>query len=146
MTTRAINELIALAKIAQARKYPNVPDHCRPNPRYDDRSANALTRSILAWLELNGHYASRIQSQGQYNPTLKRFTQSTVRRGIGDIMAVIEGKTVMIEVKIGADKLSPYQVKTQEEVTRSGGLYWVIKDFNSFMIHYKSILSGLKEV
>lgn len=127
-----------LTTIAKAKRYPSVPEHCIPKSKFSDKSANGLTAAILTWLELHGHYASRIQSQGQYNPTLKRWTRSTVKRGIGDITAIVNGRTVMIEIKM-KDSQSPWQKKTQQEVERSGGSYWLCHSFDEFVTFYNTL-------
>lgn len=139
----ALKQLSELDLNQKRLKYKNVPDFALPKTKFNVHSANGLTKSILSWLELNGHYCSRIQSQGQYNPTLQRWTKSTVKRGIADIMAVINGRTVMIEVKAGNDRLSKYQIETQKEVQESGGIYFVAKDFDSFMTFYKTEFSKI---
>lgn len=133
----ALQELTARAQTHKKEKYPNVPAHALAGSRFDDLTANGLTHCIITWLNIHGHYCSRIQSQGQWRGSLNRFTKSTVRKGIGDIMAVINGKTVMIEVKIGRDKLSAAQIKTKEDVEKSGGVYLIAKDFASFLNEYK---------
>ena len=142
--SKALAELEELDQEAKKQKYPNVPDHCRAKTRHSEATANGLTKSVLTWLQLNGHYCSRIQSQGQWNQKLGRFTKSTVRKGIGDVMAVIDGKTVMIEIKVGRDKLSPAQIKTQSDVERSGGIYWQIRTFDQFMTFYKLITNKVE--
>jgi hypothetical protein len=124
---------------AQRRKYPSIPDYARPKSKQSDTTANGLTKAVITWLTLNKHYCSRIQSQGQWNQKLGVFTKSTVRKGIGDIMAVIDGRTIMIEVKIGRDKLSEAQLKTKADVENSGGYYMVVKDFEQFMNEYKQL-------
>lgn len=100
------------------------------------QSANEITRNILKFLDLKKHYASRVQSQGQFNPTKGRWTKSTVRRGIGDILAIVNGKAVMIEVKAGKDRMSEWQTKTKEDVEKSGGVYLIIRSFEDFQECY----------
>jgi len=104
-------------------------------------TANEITKKILKFLDLNKHYASRVQSQGQYNPTKGRWTKSTVRRGIGDILAIINGKAVMIEVKAGKDRMSEWQIKTKEDVEKSGGVYLEIRSFDQFKECYIALRS-----
>ena len=134
----ALNELSMMDLKVKREKYKNVPEYALPKMKLK-ASTNGLTQSIIKWLELNGHYCSRIQSQGQYNPTLGQWTKSTVRRGIGDLMAIINGKMVMIEIKTGTDRQSEWQKQTQKEVEASGGVYIIAKDFDSFMMFYKNL-------
>jgi len=134
---KAIDELIDTELRAKRRLYSTVPTFAIPKPKHTDSTANGLTKAILSLLALEGHYGSRIQSQGQWQPRLGLWTKSSVRRGIGDIMAVINGKSVMIEVKIGKDRQSEWQKRTQAEVEASGGVYLVVKTFDDFMEWYK---------
>ncbi len=99
---------------------------------------NVITNNIIKYLEYKGHFASRIQSQGQYIAKLGRWVKSKVRRGIGDIIACIDGKFVMIEVKYGQDRQSIYQKDVEKDVKKAGGDYWIIKTFGEFLGKYES--------
>jgi hypothetical protein len=134
----ALRELSDLQHSVKTQKYSNVPTYAMSRTKFEDKTTNGLTTCVLRWLQLNEHYCSRIQSQGQYNQTLGRFIKSTVRRGIGDIMAVIAGRTIMIEIKTGRDKLSLDQIKTRQEVENSGGVYLEVRDFATFLKWYRN--------
>jgi len=136
---RGLKALSEMDLVAKSKRYPHVPAYAMPKSRVKDSTANQLTQAILKWLQLNGHYCSRIQSQGQYQPGKGIWTRSTVKRGIGDVMAIVSGKTIMIEVKVGQDKQSKWQTETQKEVEQSGGLYFIAKEFDSFLEWYKTI-------
>lgn len=99
---------------------------------------NALTNSVINYLLANGHFASRIQSQGQYSPTRGRWIKSKVRRGIGDIIACVDGKFWMIEIKTGADKQSLYQKTVEKDVTKAKGIYLIVRTFGQFLGFYES--------
>ena len=103
---------------------------------------NAITNNITKYLEYRGHFASRIQSQGQYIAKLGRWVKSKVRRGIGDIIACIDGKFVMIEIKYGTDRQSIYQKDVEKDVKKAGGDYWIIKTFGEFIAKYESYHSN----
>ena len=47
----------------------------------------------------------------------------TGKKGCPDICGVMNGKFIGIEVKIGKNKLSPFQKQAQEDIERSGGIY-----------------------
>lgn len=49
------------------------------------------------------------------------------RLGIADIHACINGRFVAIENKLDGKKQSPGQIEYEEDVKKSGGLYWVIE-------------------
>ena len=132
-----LKELEKTEREAKQGRYKSVPSYAIPKSKFRDKTANQLTQSIIKHLEINGHYASRIQSQGQYNPKLKIWTKGNTRKGIGDIMAIINGQTIMIEVKIGKDRQSKYQKETEQKVMASGGVYLIVKSFDQYMQLYE---------
>jgi hypothetical protein len=109
---------------------------------WEDSTANGLTRSIIDWITFNGGSATRISCTGQarrINGVMK-FTHGTTRRGTADIHAIIKGRHASIEVKIGKDKLSEFQVKEQARIEKAGGLYFVAKDMESFIEWFQNQL------
>jgi len=141
LTMIPIEQLKKLDHESKTKKYPSVPAHAIPRAKHNDTTANGITRAVLSWLELKGHYATRIQSQGQYQPKLKRWTKSTVKRGVGDISAVINGRSIMIEVKAGRDRQSEWQKQTQEQVEASGGVYLLVRSFDDFHKWYVEFIA-----
>lgn len=102
---------------------------------YGDKDANGLQRSIEDFINYTGGEASRINSIGM--PRLVgnqlKWTKGNTRRGIADIRGTYAGRSLSIEVKIGPDKLSEVQLKERERIIGAGGLYFVAKDFPSFL-------------
>lgn len=130
--SESIKELEQLA-FAEARGlHPTMkPEHLAPRKFRDDR-ANDLTRCVIQYIRLKGGFASRISNQGTYNQKLRRYIPGTARRGLADVMATYQGKSLHIEIKIGKDRQSEYQKQIESEVTSSGGFYFLCKDFESF--------------
>ena len=56
--------------------------------------------------------------------------------GSADISATIAGRSVKMEIKIGADRQSEAQRRYQVAIERAGGLYVIVKDFTSFVEWY----------
>lgn len=129
----ALRHLAALALEHNRQRYPNVPEHARPKPKYSDRTANGLTRCIIDYLRFNGHYATRIQSQGQYSPKLDKWVKGKTTKGTADIHAIAHGRHLSIEVKIGRDRQSDHQKEAQRQIENAGGMYFVARDFQSFV-------------
>jgi hypothetical protein len=149
---KALKELEHLADRKKREQHPSVPEHALPKTKFTDTTTNGLTRAIIAWLELNGHWASRINTTGrylqgqQYTDVLGHRKQlpgkwipGTTRRGTADIHAVINGRHVSIEVKIGRDRMSESQHETQQAIEHSGGVYFIVRSFDEFMEHYKAL-------
>lgn len=111
-----------------------IPMTCR-----EDSTANGLTRCIIDFIKLRGGQAERVsimgrpikQANGNY-----MFGKSHMTKGTADISATIRGRSVKIEVKIGADRQSDAQRKYQADIERAGGLYYIARDFESFVEWY----------
>ena len=128
-----------------------------PRTKFSDTTANGLEKCIVAWCTLHGWLCERVKNQGRYVDTSTTVTDvmgytkrigsgkyipSTGRNGTADCRAVIKGRSVSFEVKIGKDRQSDAQKKYQEDVERSGGLYYIIKDFDEFIEVYNEIMNN----
>jgi hypothetical protein len=143
-------------KIKDSReKYPSVPDYAVPVPKYSDKSANGLTKCVIDFLLLSGHFAERTGNEGRTIDQRKevidvlgqRKTIGTVKRipssgtkGTSDIKAIINGKFIAIEIKYGKDRQSDVQKDYQRKVEASGGEYWIVRDFEQFMELYDNAI------
>ena len=130
--SNALKELCQLADRRKAERSPNFPANYIPRSKYSDRDANGLTRCIVDYLNYSGHFATRLQSTGQYRADLKRFIGSQQRAGLPDVFAVVEGRAVFAEVKIGRDSLSQTQKDTISDLENAGAACHVSKDFQGF--------------
>ena len=107
-------------------------------------TANELTRSIIYFIIRQGWQAERISITGRPIKQMDykgrcigyTFGSSHMTKGTADISATIRGRSVKIEVKIGADRQSDAQRKYQADIERAGGLYYIAKDFESFVEWY----------
>ena len=70
------------------------------------------------------------------------WVKGTGTNGSADIAATIAGRSVKIEVKIGKDRQSEHQKKYQQDVERAGGIYYIAKDFTSFVKWYNHKFNG----
>lgn len=148
----ALKELEQLADRRKREQYGSVPSHAIPRSKMNDKSANGLTNCILKWLELNNCWATRVNTTGrylqgeQYTDVLGHRKQhpgkwipGTTRNGTADIHAIINGRHISIEVKVGRDRMSEAQHQTKKAIEQSGGIYWVIRSFDEFMSQYKTL-------
>ena len=135
-------------------QHPAIPVGSRVLRKFDDRTANGLTKTIIHFLQMKGHQAERINTMGRPIDTRRTVTdvvgitrrvgsitwvKSTSTRGSADISATIFGWSVKIEVKVGKDRQSQAQREYQQSVERAGGLYVIAKDFGSFQEWYDSL-------
>ena len=126
---------LASLELADKRKrYPNVPEAYLVKPKFVVKDANSLTKAVMRCLELHGCYVVRVQSQGQYNARRGQWQHGTTRRGTADVHAVINARHVSIEIKgkWSKDRLSADQKKTAELVEGAGGMYVVVRDYETF--------------
>jgi hypothetical protein len=123
--------------------------------KYSDKTANGLTKAIIAWINLNGYQAERISTTGRYVDNSKivtdvlgnrkkigsgKYIKGTGTNGSADISATIKGKSIKIEVKIGKDKQSEAQIKYQQMIEKAGGIYFIAKNFDDFYGFYITLV------
>ena len=124
-----MNQLLLSTKYIKPKKFIGTP-------------ANRLTQMICAYINQQDRcFAGRITSGGTYRPELQRYVFSTQLRGTPDIISCCDGKPVYIEIKIGRDKLSVYQLTMKEALEHSGAIYYIAKDYNDFQIWFDSLLT-----
>jgi hypothetical protein len=149
-------EKLRQLKLSKTREmYPNVPDIALPKTEYNEKSANGLTRCVLDYLLLSGHFCERTGNEGRVIDGRKTYTDvigrqktiGTVKRikssgtkGTSDLKAVINGRMVAIEIKFGADRQSQHQKDYQAMVENAGGTYWIVKNFEQFLNLYENFI------
>jgi len=100
--------------------------------------ANGLTAYICNFLNWSGHRATRINVSGR--KVKDKWIRSTTRKGTADISATINGKSVMIEIKIGKDKASEHQLAEQIKERSAGGIYEFISTVDEFFLLYDKVI------
>jgi hypothetical protein len=158
---KPLDRLKQLKQEAMLESYPNVPKYALSAPKYEDKTANGLTKCIIEFLQLSNHQAERINTMGRPIDNRKQVTdvigrtktigsmtwgKSTATKGSADISATIQGRSVKIEVKIGKDRQSEDQKVYQENIEKSGGQYWIAKNFDDFIKKYDDFLETLKSI
>jgi hypothetical protein len=158
---KPLDRLKHLKQDSMLEAYPNVPKYALSTPKYEDKTANGLTKCIIEFLQLSNHQAERINTMGRPIDNRKQVTdvigrtktigsmtwgKSTATKGSADISATIQGRSVKIEVKIGADRQSQDQKIYQENIEKSGGKYWIAKNFDDFIKKYDDFLDSLKSI
>ncbi len=127
---QSVKELERLADLRAREKFPNVP-HLAPR-LFKDNSANELTKAIVAYINLNGGFASRINSTGVFRPKLGKYIPGSQRKGIADVFGTFEGLSLQIEVKFGRDRQSDKQKEVERDQMKAGGLYFIARNFTEF--------------
>lgn len=133
-------------------KYPTIPPHLIALDHWNDNGANALTKSIIAFLQFNGCQAERINTMGVYRKKYRtdgvaiggQWTKGTGTPGSADISATIKGRSVKIEVKYGKDRQSEAQKAYQKAIEEAGGVYIIARDFEGFLNFYEQFCESIK--
>ena len=136
--------------------YPAVTKdgHTPPKQSPQVSKANGLTTAIVNYMKWVGADASRIATEGRYIEGKQHKTasgaiiqdkgfriQSSVKKGTADVVGTIQGRSVNIEVKVGADKPRPAQLSRQISVRRAGGIYEFVSTIEQFFELYDKIMS-----
>ncbi len=147
----SLKQLAELEYQVRYQDKPDFPENARFKRRYSDRTANGLTKAIIDWIRLNAGFAERVNVQGRPIDRTRIATNTLGQRqrigsidwipaggtrGSSDIHATVAGRSYYIEVKIGRDKLSQAQKEYRDQVTQAGAVYFVAKDFDSFIEFY----------
>lgn len=101
-------------------------------------TTNNITKAIINYLLSEGHSASRVNVQGQYDDKLRVWRKSGARKGVLDIIGCIkpDGRFIAIDVKVGDDKLSPEQSEFIMEIRRAGGIAFDVSSYKDFLFYY----------
>lgn len=128
----SIKDLKQLYLEDHRKRYPSIPEPARVAPSYSDQTANGLTKCITDYLRLKGAFVSRLNNTGIYDAKIKRYRRGMNRRGLPDLIATYDGKSLHIEVKAGRDRLSEHQERIRDEQQQSGGIFYVARTFKDF--------------
>jgi hypothetical protein len=133
--------LEALKLANDIERHPSFPEAYFVKKKWDDKTANGLTKAITSFIQFNGYQAERINTMGVARENKRTdgkvigvtWTKGTTTAGSADISATIRGRSVKIEVKVGKDRQSDAQKRYQESIERAGGVYMIARDFDSFV-------------
>lgn len=137
-----LKDLAKLADKLQAEKHPDLPPFALVKKKFTDTTANELTKTIIFdmyWVR--GGVAYRINNGATYDQKLKTYRKGVQRRGIPDIIGIINGRFFGIEVKIGQDRQSTYQKEIEQEINNAGGVYFIAKTYDDYLQKIHDVLS-----
>ncbi len=155
---KAIHVLNKLALKRLEFRYPSMPKHAIPLPKYTDRTSNGLTKAVIDFIELNGYQAERISATGRQLDKRKTYTdvlgntrtigsvkwiKGSTQVGAADISATIKGRSVKIEIKCKAtgDRYqSQGQIDYQKKIEQAGGVYIIVRTFEDFYNWYNNFI------
>jgi len=129
-----LKELAKLANQLNAEKHPDIPPHVLVRKKFSDTTANELTKTII-WdmYHVREGVAYRINNGAVYDRKKGVYRKGVQRRGIPDIIGIINGRFFGIEVKIGKDRQSADQKEIEKEIGDAGGVYFIAKSYDDYL-------------
>lgn len=129
-----LKELAKLADQLNAEKHPDIPPHVLVRKKFKDTTANDLTKTII-WdmYHVRGGVAYRINNGAIYDVKRKVYRKGVQRKGVPDIIGIIDGRFYGIEVKIGKDRQSADQKEIEREIKEAGGVYFIAKSYDDYL-------------
>lgn len=130
-----IKQLNEFAIQLNAKKYELVPPHAVPRPKVlSDKDANSLTASVLFdFIHIRGGYAFRVNNMGVYDAKRGVYRKGGTVKGIPDVIGLIDGRFIGIEIKFGSDRMSADQMEMKREIESNGGIYIVAKRYEQYV-------------
>ena len=86
----------------------------------------ALKKQCLEWLAIKGIFAYKQNCGGFKNPT-GGFYRFSSMNGLPDIVCIIKGKYIGVELKVDKKEQSDFQIIFQENLEKAGGAYYIIR-------------------
>ena len=113
----------------------------KPRPTID-LGANDLTREIIQHIRKLGGWGTRVNVSGFYDPDKGFWRKGVTDPGTPDVMAVVNGLFIGVEVKTGHDRLRPQQTTTKQAIEQAEGIFLVAKDIAQFRDDLRTILKN----
>jgi len=129
-----LKELAKLADQLKSEKHPTIPPHVLARQKFKDTTANDLTKTII-WdmFHVREGVAYRINNGATYDRSKGVYRKGVQRKGVPDIIGIIDGRFFGIEVKIGKDRQSADQKEVEREITAAGGVYFIAKTYDDYL-------------
>jgi len=158
MTKENKARLVELYLEDNRKCYPSFPEHARPIIKYTEKGSNALTRCVIDWIIFSGGQAERISTTGRPIDNTQTSTDvigrqrtigsiewipGTGTKGSADISATINGRSIKLEIKYNKDKQSDPQKKYEQDITKAGGVYLIVRNMDSFIDWHDDFVGDL---
>lgn len=118
---------------ADCKKFPAINPAYIAKRKYEDKTANGLTKLVCAWINFHGGNARRVNTGGIYDYRTQKYRYSGSTNGAADISATWHGKSLQIEIKAGKDRPREDQLLQQARERAAGGIYEFVHSFDEFL-------------
>lgn len=116
--------------------------HYTPPKVPDTRTANGLTRFVVNYLDWTGNYGNRIATTGRQikdKHGQTKWIKGQTKTGTGDVGAIVRGRAITWEIKIGRDTPSDKQLTRQSQIRAAGGEYFFCHSPEGFFVQFDSL-------
>ncbi len=106
------------------------------------QSAAQMEGLIREFITLSGYHCQKVTTMGVKRGD--KWTRGTATRGAADLMAIVNGRAIQIEVKFSkGDRQSDEQAKFEASVKRAGGEYYIVRTLEQFLEIWGTIVNKL---
>lgn len=120
----------------------SLPKYAIVKPSFKDSSANELTKSVVwDFVNVRGGAAYRINNGAVYDAKRKAYRKGSVRRGVPDIIGVLDGHFFGIEIKYGNDRQSADQRTVELEINEAGGSYFIVRTYQDYLNKLNEVIN-----
>jgi penicillin-binding protein-related factor A (putative recombinase) len=101
-----------------------------------------IEKQILNWLKMKNVFAWKTKTVGTFDPTKKVFRKPSpfYRKGVSDIIALIEGRLIAIEVKSKTGRVSQEQIEFLNQINARGGVGFIARSIEDVEMHVNGLL------
>jgi len=111
-----------------------------PKRKKNTSPTNKLTNDIRDFISQNGGFSIRCNVAGFYRPELGGYIRSGSTVGTPDVIAIVSGRFLGVEIKVGRDSQSDEQKQVQEGIEAAGGVYLLATDFDGFKREFEALI------
>jgi hypothetical protein len=117
-----------------------IIDRMNATPKMKPETANGITRNIIRVVSLTkGAVAYRINNAAVFDAKAGAYRAGNIEKGLPDVIAILNGRFVGIEVKAGKDRMSDFQKMRRQEIVNAGGIYFECKSTDGFLAFWENL-------
>ena len=104
------------------------------------KEENLIQNAIMDYLSIRNVFHWRNNTTPIYDPTRHCFRKMNSKKGVPDIICIIKGRFVGIEVKTDKGKQNPDQKKFEIDCLNNGGVYCLARSIDDVQEMLKEVM------
>lgn len=130
----ALQHLTTLEWEHKRRQHPTIEDAYLLKPTFSDGTHTELTYAIIRCFELHGYCVLR----GYHTPRIGNT--GSWRTCQPNVLAVVEGHTVLVDIRVGCAKLSDADRRSHQQLVSAGASVYVARTFQGFYSWFEAYI------